>query len=229
MNDVVTAICTERPRLLVYGSPAFVPATTVNATRMDAIPFPGISGGIEWRIRFDIPRIDLFQQTAPLPPELTLPAGALSVHVACELCLDCRRLRIGPRPPKLRLEDRKREHEGERGERLDDHLDVHSHDRQPLREATCCRFDVFVIGRLERVATSAGEDAVAVAVDAVEVVDIEPDEVEQVVECLLFMILQAVMSTIRVPLEALRVGAFQLSVTEGPLIEDDQVKARGAF
>jgi hypothetical protein len=63
----------------------------------------------------------------------------------------------------------------------------------------------------------------------VEIVDISPGEVDAVLECLLFMILQAVFAEIRLPLRALRAGAFQLSLTVGPLIEDDQVKVRGGF
>ena len=74
---------------------------------------------------------------------------------------------------------------------------------------------------------STGEDAIALAVDAVEIVDIAPTEVEAVLECLLFMILQAVLADIRLPLRALRAGAFQLSLVVGPLIEDDQIKVRG--
>ena len=74
---------------------------------------------------------------------------------------------------------------------------------------------------------STGEDAIAFAVDQVEIVDIKPDELESFLECPLFMILQAVLSTIRLPLRALRAGAFQLSLAVGPLIEDDSIKARG--
>jgi hypothetical protein len=29
LNDLIAAVATDRPRLLVYGSPAFVPVTTV--------------------------------------------------------------------------------------------------------------------------------------------------------------------------------------------------------
>jgi len=100
-------------------------------------------------------------------------------------------------------------------------------DRHPLSELTCCELRVFVIGHIEHVAASTGEDAIALAVDAVEIVDIKPDEIEAVLECLLFMILQAVLAEIRLPLRALRAGAFPLSLVVGPLIEDDQVKVRG--
>ena len=214
LNDLISAVATDRPRLLVYGSPAFVPITTVSETRMDAIPFPGVSGGIEWRISFETPHIDLFDQDDPLPPELTLSPGQFSVRLGVELCLDCRRIKIDPRP------------QGGDG-KPDDQKG--GKDRHPLREVTCCKLQVFAVGHLLRVSTASGEDAITFEVDGVEIVDITPDDVESVLECLIFMILQAVLATFRIPLRALRVGAFNLAVTEGPLIEDDQVKARGTF
>jgi hypothetical protein len=204
LNDLITATVTDRPRLLVYGSPGFVPVTTVSETRMDPIPFPGVAGGIEWRIRFSHPQIDLYEQDLPLPPELTLAPGQLSARINVELCLDCRQKRIDP---KRKPQD---------------------HDRPRMGQATCCRLEVFVIGHLRRTIAN-GEDAITFEVDSVEIVDVAPDEVETLLECLLFMILQAVLATIRLPLRALQVGAFSLSVAQGPLIEDNQVKARGSF
>jgi hypothetical protein len=183
---------------------------------MPAIAFPGVPGGIQWRIRLTIPRVDLFKQTAPLPPELTLSPGRFSVSLGVELCLDCRRLKIDPRPPRGKPDERP--------------SDARPRDeRHRLEELTCCKLELFAVGHIQHVLTTTGEDAIALAVDAVEIVDIAPKEVEAVLECLLFMILQAVLAEIRLPLRALRVGAFQLSLTQGPLIEDDQVKVRGAF
>jgi hypothetical protein len=220
VNDVLTAFCTDRPRYLVYGSPSFVPATTVAETTMPAIAFPGVPGGIQWRVRLTIPRIDLYKQTAPLPPELPLTPGAFSARLGVELCLDCRRLKIDPRPPRDKPRDS--------GTRDDQKANPAGKDnRHPLAELTCCRLTLFALGHLEHVLTSAGEDAIALALDAVEIVDIKPDDVESVLECLLFVILQAVLAEIRLPLRALRAGAFQFSITQGPLIEDDQIKVRG--
>jgi hypothetical protein len=86
---------------------------------------------------------------------------------------------------------------------------------------------VFAVGHLAHVLTSTGEDAIALDVDGIEIVDITPPDLESVLECLLFMILQAVLAEIRLPLHALRAGAFSLSLTQGPFIEDDQIKVRG--
>lgn len=216
LNDLLTAFCTDRPRYLSYGSPSFVPATTAAETSMQAIPFPGVPGGIQWRVRLSIPHIDLFKQTDFLPPELSLNAGQFSASLSVEICLDCRRLRIDPKPPRPpREKDEK--------PRRDD-KDEGGH---PLAELTCFKLDVFAIGHLEHVLAETGEDAIAFGVDQVEIVDIKPEELEALLECLLFMILQAVLANIRLPLRALRAGAFQLSLVAGPLIEDDQVKMRG--
>ncbi len=216
INDMLTAFCNARPHHLSYGSPAFTPVTTVAETRMDAIAFPGIPGGIQWRLRMSIPQIDLFKQSGALPPELTLGPGQFSAAIDVELCIECRKLRIDPKPPRP-----------DRGGEKEQANDRKPDERHPLRELTCFRLRVFALGHIEHVATSTGEDGIAFAVDAVEIVDIKPDELESFLECLLFLILQSVLAGIRLPLRALRAGAFQLVPTVGPLIEDDQIKARG--
>ncbi|WP_036262579.1 hypothetical protein [Methylocapsa aurea] len=218
LNDVITAFCTSRPHHLAYGSPAFTPVTTVAETAMPAIAFPGVPGGIQWRIRLSIPRIDLFKQTTPLPPELTLGPGQFSAEIDVELCIECRRLKIDPKPPRP-----PKGREQDKGTPNDPPRD----DRRPLSELTCFKLRVFAIGHIEHVLASTGEDAIALAVDAVEIVDIKPDELEAFLECFLFLILQAALAGIRLPLRALRAGAFQLILAVGPLIDDDRVKVRG--
>ncbi|WP_140634408.1 hypothetical protein [Methylibium rhizosphaerae] len=217
INDFVAAFCRARPRYLNYGSPAFTPITTVAETQMDAIAFPGLAGGIEWRLRLGIPTIDLFKQSHPLPPELALGPGQFSLQTEAELCIECRKIRIDPKPPRP-----------PRGK--DNPNEPPRDDRpHPIAELTCFRVRVFAIGHLEQVVTTTGEDAIAFAVDAVEIVDIQPAELESFLECLLFMILQAVLAGIRLPLSALRADAFPLALTVGPVIEDDQIKARGTL
>lgn len=218
INDVLRAFCTARPHHLAYGSPAFTPVTTVAETRMDAIPFPGIPGGIQWRLRMSIPTIDLFKQTRALPPELSMGPGQFSAAIDVELCIECRKIKIDPKPPRPD-KGRDRGHDNPNNPMHDD--------KHPLSELTCFKLRVFALGHLEHVFASSGEDGIAFAVDAVEIVDIKPDELESFLECLLFLILQSVLAGIRLPLRALRAGAFQLVPTFGPLIEDDQIKVRG--
>ena len=219
LNDFIAAFCSGRPRYLHYGSPAFVPATTASATAMDAINFPGVPGGIQWRVRLGVPEIDLFKQTTDLPPELSLGPGQFSLRVDAELCIECRQIRIDPKPPRPNPDKRDK-----REERLEQHPDERRH---PISELSCLRLRVFAVGHLQHVMSTTGEDAIALIVDQVEIVDIRPEDLESFLECLLFLILQAVLAEIRLPLRALRVGAFALSLTAGPLIEDDSVKVRG--
>jgi hypothetical protein len=218
LNDLLRAFFSARPRHLHYGSPGFVAATNVNETQMGAIPFPGVPGGIDWAVRLDIPAVDLHAQTLALPPELHLGAGQLSVRTTVTLCMGCRHVRIDPRPPA-------QEH-GEGG-----HRPPREDDDRKRREVheTCCRLEVHAIGHLERVLTASGEEAVVVAVDAVELVDVKPDELETILECLLLMVLRAVLANARLPLRALRAGAFTLVLLRGPEIEDDQVKVYGTL
>jgi hypothetical protein len=226
LNDLLTAFCTDRPRYLAYGSPAFVPVTTVAETNMPAIAFPGVPGGIQWRVRLSIPQVDLFKQSAPLPPELSLTKDHFSASIAVQICLGCAPIRIDPKPPRPpKGEVRPTGHAAAEGKPSNKATDI----RHPIAELTCCTLRVFVIGHVQHVLASNGEDAIALAVDAVEIVDIAPAELESLLECLLFMILQAMLAEIRLPLRALRAGAFQLSLGEGPLIEDDQIKVRGSF
>lgn len=215
LNDLVTAFFTDRPRYLTYGSPGFAPATTVSETRIQAIPFPFVPGGIQWRVRLKVPKLDLFEQDDALPPELILGPGQFSGSVEVELCVDCQRSRPESDDPSS-IDPR------------DDN--PNDPDGPPIVEnATCFSLRVFFTGRLVRAPEPGGVDAVSLAVDQIEIVDIRPDELESFLECLLFLIIRGVLAEVRLPLEALRLGAFELTPTVGPLIEDNQVKMRGMF
>lgn len=206
LNDMLRAFFTARPRYLRYGSPAFVPATNVTATQMAAIAFPGLPGGIDWAVRFGLPRVDLFKQTAPLPPQLTLPPGGFALRTQVELCINCMRRR------------------DDRG------TDKPNDDRQKpnsLGEVTCTKIEVFAVGHLDGWNDGSGGGEIRLRLDAVELVDITPDGLESVLECLIRMLLDAALSQVHLPLQALRAGAFRLVVAQGPLIDDDRILARG--
>lgn len=206
LNDMLRAFFGARPRYLNYGSPAFVAATSVAATQMATIAFPGLPGGIDWSVRFKLPRVDLFKQTDPLPPQLTLPPGGFSLRTGVRLCVNCVK----------RRDDR------ETGKP--------NHDKPPPGKAdqpTCTEIEVFGIGHLDSWHDASGNGDIRLRVDAVELVDVTPDSLESVLECLIRMLLDAALAQAHLPLQALRAGAFQLVVTDGPLIDDDEVLARG--
>lgn len=206
INDILNAFFSTRPRYLNYGSSAYVPSTTVNSTQMSPIPFPGVpGGGIDWAIRFSTPRVDLFDQDQNLPPELNLNPGQLAVHTAAEICIDCRR--------KVDEEDKPRD-------------DEEKNPREGEAKGPCFKVRVAATGHLQRTWGADG-DAVRIVVDQLELIDIKPDELEAIIECLLLQILRAVLREVRLPLQALRAGAFTLSLVQGPEIEDDQIKMYG--
>lgn len=206
LNDLLQAYFTARPRYRSFGSPAFTPATTVTSTRMDAIAFPGVPGGIQWRIEFEIPKLDLFKQGMQLPPQIALGAGQFALSTRVRLCILCSHRRDNrdrsDRPPK-----------GERKPAVDGEL--------------CAELGVFAVGHLDAWSDASGNGEVRLRVDQVELVDIRPDRLESLLECLIRMVLDAALAEVVLPLQALRAGAFRLVVASGPAIDDDQIKVLG--
>jgi hypothetical protein len=214
LNDLLHAYFTARPRYLRFGSPAFVPATNVSATQMPAIQFPGLPGGIDWAVQFDLPRIDLHRQNDALPPQLALNPGAFSLRTAVKLCINCFKRpddRGTPKDPTGKPNDDRPNDDKPRG----------------LGDVVCAEIGVFAIGHLDVWNDASGNGEIRLRVDAVELVDVSPDGLESVLECLIRMLLDAALAQVHLPIAALRAGAFRLLVTQGPLIEDDHVLARG--
>lgn len=83
MNDFMTAFFQARPRYLRWGSPAFVPVTSVSETQIPAIP----PFGIEYLIELFRPEIDLYPDTKgfALPPG----PGQFALQVIVKLTVGC--------------------------------------------------------------------------------------------------------------------------------------------
>ena len=218
LNDLITALCSARPHLLHYGSPAFVPVSTTSATQMAPIPFPG-SPGLQWSVQLSIPELDLFKQDQPLPPELSLGPGQFSLSTAVRICVDCPEHRGDDHHDK----DHDKDDHG-KDDRWPDDRDGWGKARNPV----CCKLGVYVVGHLVSTWVN-GVPAIGLALDSLELVDVEPNPLESVLECLLSMILRSVLATLSLPVTALGLDAFTLTPTEGPLIDVDRVLARGNF
>lgn len=220
LNDLVTALCTARPHLLSYGSPAFVPVSDVADTQTPPILFPG-TGGIQWHVRFSVPHLDLYDEDAPLPPQLSLGPGQFSVSTKVQICVDCPKDRHDPK-------DDPHDPHGDHGGDHPNEPDDPRWDDKPgkAENPVCTTIELYAVGHLAGT-TLDGQPALGFAVDAVELVDVMPDDLESVLECLIGQMLRAVLTAIRVPVSALRVGAFTLTPTVGPLIDTDRVIARG--
>lgn len=203
VNDLIRAIFGRRPRYLNYGSSLFVPTTTVSATQVPAILFPGLPGGIHYMISFAIPVVDFHPDdsggSSPLPPGV----GQFTLKTTVRLVLGCMRRQEGADVPG-------------------------THVPPPSFKPISTTLDVIARGApTVRYFGAPGSGEVGLLVDEVEIIDIQPDSLESVVECLIRMLLQAVLSNLQLPFNALSMGAFQLILIRGPEIEQDQLQLYG--
>jgi hypothetical protein len=217
LNDLLQAFFTARPRYLNYGSQAFVSATSVSATRIDAIAFPGIPGGIDWSVHIEIPRVDVHPQSVGLPPELN-PLGVqrVSLSTKVDLCVDCGDHERDP------------ERDGRDGKDPDHE---HDHGERPAGgklTPACAYIEVYAIAGVERT-TLNGKPAVRLIVDAIELVDVDPNALEQVLECVLLKIIRAAIAPAVLPLDAIAVRTFTLTPTTGPDAQNDQLELAGTL
>lgn len=209
LNDVLRRFFSARPRYLNFGSPGFVATTTVNATQMGAIPFPGISAGINWSVALGVPVVDVHPQSRALPPELTpMQAQRVSLQLSVEICIDCVDHQGQP------------DHQDPGDKKFLDRL-VHG-----KLNPVCFKVDVFAIAHVERTSSPDG-DALRLIVDAVELVDLRPNGMESVIECLILQVLRSALAAVRLPLTALRAGAFTLIPTTGPDVANDMISLAG--
>jgi hypothetical protein len=103
-------------------------------------------------------------------------------------------------------------------------------DRKPKGAVTPLRAELELFGIGHTNATyfgTPGSGQVTFDVDEVEIVDIAPDELEGVLECLIRMLLDAALGTVRLPFAAVTAGAFGFALVRGPDVEDDQLKLYG--
>ena|SRR5579862_1945681 len=198
INTILKALFTARPHLLIYGSNAFVPTSTVDATNMDPIPFPGVPGGIQWAVAFTIPVVDLYPDssggTSPLPPG----PNQLNIHTTARILLGCATW-------------------GSKGDR------GNGGQLQPVLTT----LDAWALGTIQSQYYGPGTGNISFEVIQVKLPGIMPESLELVLECLIRMLLSAVLEQVSIPFNTLSAGAFQLILEQGPEIDDNQVKVWG--
>jgi hypothetical protein len=200
INDLLQAFFTARPRYLNYGSSAFVASTTVAATNMSAIAFPGIPGGIQYAVSLAIPKLDFHPDSSGGASPLPVGLGQFVMNTRVRLTVGC--AKWVSRPNK----------------------------DNPLGgsiTSISTSLEVWVRGGLIATYSAPGSGEIGFQVDEVELVDVKPDSLESVMECVIRMIIQAVLSTVQLPIDALTAKIAPLILTRGPEIEDDQVKLYG--
>lgn len=197
VNDLFKAFFTARPRYLTYATPSLIPPAAAPYIAVPAIPFPGIPGGIQYRIQFEIPVVDFFPDDTGGTSPLPVGPGQLNIHTVVIITVGCYR-EFDP-----------------------------NKDRQGTVIPISTKLEVWARGKPDVVYYGPGNGEVGFALDEVEIVDITPNSLESVFECILRMVLQSVLHNVRLPFHTLTAGAFSLALVSGPIIEDDQAKIYG--
>lgn len=203
LNDMLRAFFTARPRLLNYRTtPAVgpIPAAASAWTPVPPIAFPGVPGGIHYAFQMSIPKIDLHPDSSGgMPPPLALGAGEISLMTTVTLALLC----------------------GQRRRPGD------NDDQAGVGSLIGVRLEVWAVGRVVSQSFGGGAGEIGFEVRAVEIVDVTPDDLESLIECLVHMLVNGVLSSVRLPFTALSAGAFTLTLLRGPEVETDEVKVYG--
>ena len=200
VNDLFTAVFTARPRLLNYAS--FVP-TSLSVTNIPPIAFPMV-GNIHYAVLFSIPVADFHPDSSGgMPPPLSLGPNQFSVRTTVTLVLLCQ------------------------GERKDREPGTTTHVPTPSTAPIIAKLDGWGVGEPVVTTFGPGSGEVTFRLRAVELVDVAPDELESLLECLIRMLLDAVLQQVRLPFNSLNAGFFLLNLLRGPEVEDDQAKLYG--
>jgi hypothetical protein len=88
--------------------------------------------------------------------------------------------------------------------------------------------DLYGIAAVQSATSAPGVGSIGFELRRLEIVDIGPDPLESVFECLLLLMLRAVLATVRIPYDRLPVaGAFTLLLLRGPEVELDELQLYG--
>lgn len=197
INSLLTAFFTARPHYLNYGTPHFAPTTTVNVTSIPPVSIPGILSGIEFAISFQIPTVDINPDSSGGTSPLPPGTGKFTIKTQVTISLLC----------------------VSRGENM--------HDVRQRGTVLTTSLGVFALCAPFVINSAPGTGEIGIRLERAELVDITPDALESIVECLIENILQSVLSNVHLPFNTLTLGAFGLILKAGPDAEEDQVKVRG--
>ncbi len=205
VNDFLLAFFHARPHHLNYRTtPAVGPIPTSASawTTIPAISFPGVPGGLHVAIQFAIPTIDFDPDSSGgMPPPLALGTGQFSLRTTVRLGVLC----------------------GVRGTGGDDP------DGKPIPTGTLLKtsLGLWAVGTASATTTAPGTGWISLEVDQVELVDVTPNSLESVLECLILSMLRGVLTNVRLPFSGVTVDMFTLSLSRGPVTETDEAKLYG--
>ena len=102
-------------------------------------------------------------------------------------------------------------------------------DGKPLPAGTLLKatLDLWAVGVASATITGPGTGFITFEVSKVELVDVTPDPLESVLECLILSMLQGLLTNVQLPFSGVTVDMFTLSLTRGPETETDEAKLYG--
>lgn len=194
-NRALHDFFTARPRYLHFGSPPFVTATSVSATVMAPIPFPG-SSGIAWAVDLTVPQIDLFPPDGPLPAPLVLGPDQLGISTEVTLTIGCT---------------------------ADREVVTKGGGVVPVKATLA----VLAIAHPVSQYFGPGVGDITFHVDQVLLPDVAPPALRLVLDCLIEMILNAVLAEVQLPFTVIDAGFIKLALEAGPTVADNQIELWG--
>lgn len=193
-NKALQAFFGARPHYLHYGSAPFVAASSVSATQVPPIAFPGIPGGISYAIDLAVPFVDLYPPDGSLPPPLALEPDQLAIETEVTITLGCT---------------------------------AGTGDQRGHVEPVKTTLKVIAIANPVSHYFSPGVGYVSFHVDQVLLVGVEPPTLRVVLDCLLEMILNALLASVQLPFDLIDADFVKIALEAGPDIADDQIKIWG--
>jgi len=254
-NRFVEHITRKRPSLFAYGSqfvadnwrkllcepPDIAPEVLRHhnpvVTVEDPIPLLGTGGqyGLNFGVQVRKLTLDLYPQSAQLPPELgALPEQhfSLSAQVCAGLgCPDDRTLEQFPPAPLPPF--RPVNGEGRQADPVPPGKDGRVI-TLPSDRLLCCCLELFVVGHFE-ITGPADSEVLEAKLDGLEIVDIKPECLEANLECYLRLLMRyVVLPRLRIAVSAVSFGLLDglahvtlkpaTGVPHNPAVEDDQLK-----
>ena len=200
INKFIRNVFLVRPHYFHYATSVFGGGTT-NISFLNPLEVPGIGNVIQYSIDISQPIIDFVPQDAGsiLPAPLALGPNQFSLTAEVRICIACG---------------------------LFDKGEQWTHKRQQWTpKRLCATLKVWAVGHPTVQPLSATDKLIGLQIDEIVVKNI--CDLEQIVECITELMVNALLERLQLKVSELVLGAFGLILAAGPEISDDQLKVWG--
>jgi hypothetical protein len=215
VRKVIRAFRIARPKYFFYACPPLGLGTpSIDFWVIPPLPVPGTNSGMPISIQIGDVKLD-FTPESPglnLPAPLTLGPNQFALLLSLEVCFLCGILIKMPVP---------RESERDRENQRDD---PKGKDGRIHKE--CAKLSIWAVGHPVSTPNSKGGRDVGLHIDHIVIKDV--GALEPLLECYSETMLNSLLDALRYPVEQFALMTFaKISLADGPLIADDQLKVWG--